>query len=457
MKSTAYEEARAFIDGLLTRDRPQPPPQDASRLRRVETLLRRLGDPHQAVPTVLIAGTKGKGSTAAMLASVFQAAGHRVGLYTKPHLVDYRERIRVDDALISPEDLTALVELARPHVEAMASDPMGLPTYFELSVALAFLYFARSRADLAIVEVGLGGRLDATNIADPIVSVITPVSYDHMDVLGGTLDQIAREKAGIIRTGGAVVSAPQSAEPLAAIIDVCTRHRAKLSLVNEVMRWQSLEASLHDQVFELAGPWGDYGRLRLPLVGAHQLTNAATAVTTAEVLAERGVGLTASAIRKGLATVKCPARVEVIGERPYVVIDVAHNPASLGALRQALEAMFAGRRLILVFGMVATHDHRACTSLIAPLADVVITTTPQHVKPLPARTLADEAARYAAQVEVIDDRQAAVRRALALARPDDVVVITGSFFLVGDVRDTLQRELRQQVGTQSVPGSKLAN
>ena len=176
-------------------------------------------------------------------------------------------------------------------------------------------------------------------------------------------------------------------------------------------------------------------------MGAHQLTNAATAVATAEVLAERGVTLAPGAIRSGLAAVRWPARVEVVGERPYVVVDVAHNPASLGALRQTLEAMFPGRRLILVFGMVATHDHRACTSLIAPLADVVITTTPQHVKPLPARVLAEEVARYAAQVEVIDDRLAAVRRALALARPDDVVVITGSFFLVGEVRDTLQREL----------------
>ena len=452
MKPTVYQDALAFIDGLLTRDRPQAALQDTIKLRRVEVLLHRLGDPHRAVRPVLIAGTKGKGSTAAMLASMFQAAGHRVGLYTKPHLVDYRERIRIDGALISPEDLAALVETARPHAEAMAGDPLGLPTYFELSVALAFLHFARLRVDLAIVEVGLGGRLDATNIADPLVSVITPVSYDHMDVLGGTLDQIAREKAGIIRTEGAVVSAPQSPEPRAAIIDVCARHRAQLWLVDEVMRWQALDATLYEQVFELAGPWGDYGRLRLPLVGAHQLTNAATAVAAAEVLAGRGVILRDGAIRRGLAAVRWPARVEVVGERPYIVVDVAHNPASLGALRQALETMFAGRRIILVYGMVATHDHRACTSLIAPLADVVIATTPQHVKPLPARTLAEEAARYAAQVEVIDDRHAAVGRALALARPDDVVVITGSFFLVGDVLEQL-KSTQSIRSTQSAPSA----
>src|SRR3989442_5356374 len=274
--SSAYEEARAFIDNLLTRDRPQAL-ADTIKLRRVEVLLHRLGDPHRAVRPVLIAGTKGKGSTAAMLASVFQAAGHRVGLYTKPHLVDYRERICIDGALISPEDLAALVETVRRHAEAMPGDPLGLPTYFELSVALAFLHLARSRVDLAIVEVGLGGRLDATNIADPLVSVITPVSYDHMDVLGGTLDQIAREKAGIIRTEGAVVSAPQSPEPRAAIIDVCARHRAQLWLVDEVMRLQALDSTLYEPVFQLARAWGRYGQRRLPLFRPHEPTNAAAA------------------------------------------------------------------------------------------------------------------------------------------------------------------------------------
>ncbi len=447
-----YQDALAYIDGLLTRERPRPVQgPDASKLRRAEEMLRRLGDPHRAMPTVLMAGTKGKGSTAAMLASVMQRAGSRVGLYTKPHLVDYRERIRVDGTLIGPGELAALVEASRPHVEAMAGHPLGLPTYFELSVVLAFLYFVRTRVDLAIVEVGLGGRLDATNAADPAVSVITPVSYDHMDVLGDTLDSIAREKAGIIRENGTVVSAPQSPEALAAIIDICARHGARLRLVDEVMHWQPQESTLHEQIFTLAGPRCDYGRLRLPLIGAHQLANAATAVAAAEALADRGFGFTVDAVRDGLAAVRWPAREEVLREHPCVMVDVAHNPASLSALRQTLETMFPNRRLILVFGMVATHDHRACTSLIAPLADVVIVTTPQHMKPLPARVLAEEVARYAARVEVIEDRLAAVERALALADAEDVVVVTGSFFLVGDVREVLQRNSVAPTRTDGKP------
>lgn len=446
-----YPDALAFIEGLLTRARPMAASPSTVKLRRTEELLDRLGNPHRRIRSVLVAGTKGKGSTAAMLACVLQAAGYRVGLYTKPHLVDYRERIRVDGDLIAPDALAGAVAMLQPHAEAMAGSPLGLPTYFEVSVALAFLHFAREQVDLALVEVGLGGRLDATNVADPAVSVITPVSYDHMDVLGTTLEAIAREKAGIIRPGGRVVSAPQSPEVLAAVIEICARQRARLWLADQVMHWRPRSSTLHEQTFELSGQRRDYGALTVPLVGAHQIVNAATAIATAEALVEQGLDISTDAVREGLAAVRWPARVEVVAERPYVVVDVAHNPASLGALRQALEAMFPGRRIILVFGMVATHDHRASTSLIAPLAGHVIVTTPQHVKPLPAPVLAEEVARYAPRVEVIEDRHAAVRRALALARPDDVVVVTGSFFLVGEVRESLQRRTISPARTHLQP------
>lgn len=429
------DEALAFIDGLLSRARPAAAADEQIKLRRAYDLLDRLGNPHRAVPTVLIAGTKGKGSTAAMMASILRAGGYRVGLYTKPHLTDYRERFRVDSDLIRPDALVEAVQAIRPHIEAMDSGPDGAPTYFEASVAIAFWYFLRSRVDLAVVEVGLGGRLDATNVADSVVSVIGLVSYDHMDVLGTTLDSIAREKAGIVRRSGAVVSAPQAPEARAAIIEVCARQHASLWLTDEIMAWEFLSGTLHDQQFTLRGPWRDYGRLRLPLVGTHQVENAATAVAAVEVLGERGFPLPSSAVAEGLAAVQWPARVEVIHERPYVVMDVAHNPASLAALRQTLEAIFPGRRIILVFGMVATHDHRASTSLIAPLAETVIVTTPLHAKPLPAAVLAEEVRRYTARVEVVEDRPAAVQRALALAGDEDVVVITGSFFLVGEVRE----------------------
>lgn len=442
----AFPDALTFIDGLLTRARPAADEQ--IRLRRTEALLRRIGEPHRAMPTVLVAGTKGKGSTAAMMAGMLHAAGYRVGLYTKPHLADYRERFRLNGALIPPDDLVREVAMIRPHIDALEATADGTPTYFEASVAIAFSYFARSQVDLAIMEVGLGGRLDATNVADPLVSVIAPVSYDHMEALGDTITSIAREKAGIVRPRRAVVSAPQVPEALAAIIDVCTARDAQLVLVDEVMAWAAQTSTLHEQTFTLRGPRRSYGRLRLPLVGAHQLGNAATAVAAVEMLEERGFAVSATAVRDGLADLRWPARVEVVHERPYVVLDVAHNPASLGALRQTLEQLFPGRRIIVVFAMVATHDHRACTSLIAPLASTVIVTAPRHVKPLPPEVLAAEVRRYTPAVEVIPDRAAAVDRALALAGDDDVVVITGSFFLVGEVHEALHRNGRWVTRTQ---------
>jgi dihydrofolate synthase/folylpolyglutamate synthase len=301
--------------------------------------------------------------------------------------------------------------------------------------------------DLALVEVGLGGRLDATNVADAILSVITPVSYDHMHVLGTTLKAIAREKAGIVRREGLVISAPQAPEALAAIIEICTRERAELRLVHERMRWGQESGSLHEQSFTLRSPLRDYGLLRLPLIGAHQVINAATAVAGLEALGERGLAVTEQAIRSGLAALSWPARVEVVQEHPFVVVDVAHNPASLAALRQTLETVFPGRRIILVFAMVATHDHHASTSLIAPIAETAIVTTPQHLKPLPASVLADEVRRYVSRVEIIEDREAAANRALELAGPEDVVVVTGSFFLVGEVRELLHRRALQATRT----------
>jgi len=436
-----FQDALAYLEGLLTRDRPSPAGDERIKLRRARALLERLGNPHR-LPTVLVAGTKGKGSTAAMMASILQAAGYRIGLYTKPHLVDYRERFQVDGQLITPEELCHGVEAMAPHVEAMAAGADGPPTYFEASVAMAFWYFRRRRVDLAIVEVGLGGRLDATNVADPLLSVITPVSFDHMDVLGTTLSSIAREKAGIIRPRGTVVSAPQAPEALAAIIDVCARQEAQLILVPAVIRIEPKATTLHDQTFLARSRRRSYGPLRLPLVGAHQQTNAATALAAVETLAGRGYPAEPQTVAAGLAVLRWPARVEVVHERPYVVVDVAHNPASLAALRQALESLFPGRRIILVFGMIATHDHRAGTSLIAPLAATAIVTTPLHARPLPAAVLAEEVRRYVAHVEVIEDRRAALDRALDIAGAEDVIVITGSFFLVGEARAVLHRNGR---------------
>jgi len=428
--------AVGYLLDLLDGRRFPRPAGRAANLARTERLLARLGDPQRDLPTVLIAGTKGKGSAAVMLGAMEAAAGRRIGLYTKPHLVDFRERIRINDDLVPEEDLAGLVEELRPHIEAGRSDPEGAPTYFEAAVAAALLHFRRRQVDLAIVEVGLGGRLDPTNICDPVLSVMMPISYDHTEILGRTLAAIAHEKAGIIRPGRSLVSAPQPPEAAQILRAVCAASGARLVPVGDRVQWSHGTMTPAGQQVDLRGA-AFYGRIDLPLVGRHQATNAATAVAAAEELIALGFPLPPEAVRRGLRAVRWPGRVEVVRTAPPVVIDVAHNVASMQALRDALQEVWPGRRLILVFGMVATHDHTAPAAVIAPLAEVVITTRPQHVRPLPPEVLAEAVRPYAPRVEAVEDRRAAVDRALSLAGPADLVCVTGSFYLAGDARMNL--------------------
>jgi len=432
-----YDDALRYVDGLITPDQARRPYHEV-KLARMRHLLASLGDPHTQFPSVLVAGTKGKGSTAAMIAEILRAARLRVGLTIKPHLVDYRERIRVGGQMISRADLVAVVEAVRPAVEAGRDRPWGPPTYVETTVAMAFLYFARRRVDVAVVEVGIGGRLDATNVLDPLVSVITPISYDHTEILGTTLTAIAREKAGIIRPGGRVVSAPQPEEAGAVIAEVCAAQGARLTLVGRDVGVTVGESSLEGVRAEIQGLRGRYD-VRVPLLGRHQGVNAATAITAVELLAEDGIPVPPEAVRRGLAAVRWPARVELVGTRPYTIVDAGHNPASMAALRDTLAELLGGRRLVLVFGMLETKDYHTVTGLIAPLAGLVVTTTPDNPHALPAAALADEVRRYTPNVVAVEDRREAIERALAETGPDDVLVVTGSFYLVGEARQWLNR------------------
>ncbi|TMI81493.1 MAG: bifunctional folylpolyglutamate synthase/dihydrofolate synthase [Bacillati bacterium ANGP1] len=415
-----YAAALAFLDGLITADRPRPPYSEV-KLARMRHLLGLIGDPHRRLKSVLVAGTKGKGSTAVMIAGMLRAQGLRTGLTVKPHLVEYRERIQINGQMISQADLAALVEIL----------PWGPPTYVETTVALALLHFVRREVDLAVVEVGIGGRLDATNVLDPLVSVITPISYDHMEILGETLTEIASEKAGIIRPRGRVVSAPQPDEAAATIEQVCRVQQARLVQVGRDVEVRATASTLSGVQATVQGLRAIYP-ITVPLLGRHQAINAGTAIAAVEALADCGITVAPDAVRRGLAAVRCPARIELIDSRPHTVIDVGHNPASMAALRDTLRALLGG-------GMLATKDYRSVTALIAPMADVVVTTTPHNPHALSADALADEVRTYAPTVIAVPDRRQAVERAQALAAPEDVLVITGSFYLVGEAREWLRR------------------
>ncbi|TMJ13023.1 MAG: bifunctional folylpolyglutamate synthase/dihydrofolate synthase [Bacillati bacterium ANGP1] len=432
-----YAAALRFLDGLIRADQPRQPYHEV-KLARMFHLLGLLGDPHRRLKTVLVAGTKGKGSTAVMIAGILRAQGLRIGLTVKPHLTDYRERIQLAGRMIPRAALATLVEQVRPAVEAGRALPWGPPTYVETTVAMAFLYFAQQQVDLAVVEVGIGGRLDATNVLDPLVAVLTPISYDHTEILGATLTEIATEKGGIIRAGGRVAASPQPDEALRTIARASEAQHARLVLVGRDVEARIEAVSLAGVRATIRGLRGTYP-IRLPLLGRHQGVNAATAIAAVELLADRVGPVSAGAVRRGLATVRWPARVELIETRPYTIVDMGHNPASMAALRETLQELLGGRRLVLVFGMLETKDYRTVTAMIAPLADAVVTTTPDNPHALPAAVLAAEVRKYTARVTALPDRRAAVEHGRALAGPEDVLVVTGSVYLVGEAREWLRR------------------
>jgi dihydrofolate synthase/folylpolyglutamate synthase len=398
-------------------------------LGRVVRLLTLLGNPHQRFHSVHVAGTKGKGSTSAMIASILSEAGHRAGLYTSPHLHTFRERIRLDGEMISADSVAALTERLQPLV-AQVPDL----TTFEIITALGFEYFAQSAVDVAVLEVGLGGRLDATNVVTPLVAVITPISFDHMQYLGHTLTAIATEKAGIIKPGVPVVSAPQPKEALAVIEATCRKRGSPLTVADRVWTRQMEEVTLHGQVFSTRRGNGKWSTYHLPLLGNHQLVNAVTALTTIDVLRRQGIDISAEAIANGLANVRWPGRLEIMGRHPWVVVDGAHNGDSAQKLAVALPALFSHRRMILVYGAMAGHSVPDMLAALLPIADEVILTRVDNPRGIDPADLLAEVQAHGREAECIIPVAAALERALDIASTEDMVCATGSLYVVADAR-----------------------
>ena len=398
-------------------------------LARVHRLLALMGDPQRSFRAVHIAGTKGKGSTAAMIEAVLRAAGHRAGLYTSPHLHTFRERIQVAGHLIPEDAVTRLVELMQPLVAQVE----GVTT-FEIITCLAFAWFAEQGVAWAVVEVGLGGRLDATNVLAPEVAVITSISYDHVAILGDTLAQIAAEKAGIIKPGVPVVSAPQPDEALAVIRDVCDRQAAPLTLVGHDWTWQPGAADLDGQAFTIYHGSRSSFELYLPLLGRHQLANATTAVAVLSLLEQNGLEIPAHALQDGLRAVRWPARLEILGREPFVVADGAHNGDSARKLLAALHALGGFRRLILVLGGSADHLTPDLMGALLPAATRAIAAQSSHPRAAGAAWIQARAAELGFQLEASESVSEALDLALAEASPQDLICCTGSLFVAADAR-----------------------
>jgi dihydrofolate synthase/folylpolyglutamate synthase len=436
-----YREALGWIysfsdterTGAFVRDRED-------NLRRERALLAALGDPQRAYGVTHIAGTKGKGSTAVMVASVLRAAGVRTGLYTQPDLHTFRERIRVDGDLIAEHQVSELV----PELQAALArigDQHGPYITYEVATALAFLHFQRAGAEHAVIEVGLGGRLDATNVVAPLVTAITSISYDHMNVLGNTLAQIATEKAGIIKPGVPVVCSAQAPEAVAVIQRISAERGAPLVLVGPegtagaayTYRPGPFDASA--QWLDVRGPARGYDALELGLLGAHQLENAAAALAVVEQLAAVGLPMTEDAIRAGLRAARWPARMQVVGERPWLVVDGAHNADSMTKLMASLRRHFRFERLVLVLGVLADKDlDGMARAVCAAEPGSVVVTAPQTPRALAPERIAVALRAVAADLPVREEAEAggALTTALATAGPDDLVCVTGSLYIASE-------------------------
>ncbi len=438
--SLTFAEATSYLDSFINYER-QPHvaySRETFDLAEFGRFLARLGNPHRRLKSVVVAGTKGKGSTAAMIAAMAQASGLRVGLYTSPHLCSIRERIRVDDEMVSEAAFANLVRDLIPHIDAAGMTGVRrFRTFFEILTAMAFVHFQRMGVDLTVLEVGLGGRLDATNVAAPLVSVITPISLDHTEVLGNTIPEIAREKAGIIKPHSLAVVAPQRPEALTVIRDVCRAQGARLLDVARELHWQPLAYRWDGSIFDLDGSVRSYPKLELPLAGPHQLQNAASAIATAEQLAAQGVPISVDGIRQGVKQVHWEGRLETVSRQPWIVLDGAHNRDSARSLGQALSTCFRYRRLILVLGISANKNLEGIIEELTPLAAVTMATRAMVPRAAPAQRVADLAAKWSGQIIVEEDTQRALAQAISETRPDDLLLVTGSLYLVGDAKRLL--------------------
>jgi len=454
-------------------------------LKRIKTFLKSLGNPQDRLNLIHVAGTNGKGSTCALIESVLIRAGYKVGLYTSPHLVRFNERIRINEREITDKKVAELVKRIKQRSgetekwrngETTKQNPRfpdspipRLPcalTFFEFTTAMAFLYFAEEKVDIAVIEVGLGGRLDATNVGSPIVSIITNIERDHEAILGSRITDIAFEKAGIIKGDGILISAEAKSATLKVLASECRRKRAAFYRLNrDFFIDDSEKAEVRGQkiggiTFSFKGRRRVFKDLKTNLLGKHQLQNAACALAALEVLEEDGYDITESAVRKGLENIFWPGRLEIVSKRPLIVLDCAHNPAGAAVLKHALQREFNYKRLFLILGIMADKDIKGIISTLAPIADTVILTCPKTERAASLEMLYKEimdlrVMNYELRMKdsnrkskilnrklkimLIEDVQEACRTAISMSKAGDMVCITGSIFTVGEARETLRQ------------------
>ncbi|MFV0442933.1 MAG: bifunctional folylpolyglutamate synthase/dihydrofolate synthase [Planctomycetaceae bacterium] len=442
--SASASAAAGFLLGRIDYEKT-PPAGNAPgtfRLARMADLLARFDNPQLAIPCVHIAGSKGKGSTAAMTAAMLSAAGYRTGLFTSPHIERFEERIQLNGAPIPSEQFAALVERLKPVAEEMDPLPLGGPTFFELTTALAWLYFAEVKTDIVVLEVGLGGRLDATNLCRPLVTIITSISRDHTKILGDTPEQIASEKAGIIKPGVPVLTGVTAAGPLQVIGDRAAEQGSPCYVLDRELEYvvtdeiQERPDELPRLGIDLTTPWSMLSQLPVPLPGEHQAGNTALAVSAINLLsATSPFVVQGGTIRRGLREVRWPLRIEVLSRQPLLIVDAAHNEASIAALVTTLQKLRVGRRI----GIVAISKDKDAATMLRLLTEAFGDLILTRFLGNPRAFSVDELTRLSgdstrARLHTAETPAAALTMARELATPADMICATGSFFLAAEVR-----------------------
>ena len=446
-----YQKAIQYLESFINYEKiPAYPYKQSLKLGRVKDFLRLIGNPQDRLSCIHVAGTKGKGSTCAFITYILREAGFKAGLYTSPHLSDFRERVRIltpvsrlqapscdFEGMISRMELAGLVNRLKPLINKYNKiSKYGALSFFEVYTALAFVYFKEKKVDFAVLETGLGGRLDATNVVRPLVCAITPISYEHTQKLGNTLRQIAAEKAGIIKgRTSIVISSSQEKEAATVIKNKCKKEGARLYKVGKDILYTK-----HGRMFDLEGIWGRYKNLQIRLLGEHQIVNAAVATGVIEALRNYNINISADSIRDGLFNTLWPGRCEVASRNPLIVLDGAQNAASAKVLKRAIEDNFRYRNLILVLGISKDKDIKGICRQLCPLAQKVILTQADNpraadIEVLERIILSSRQQVTTSQVIKTKNVKQAKKEALKIAKKEDLVLVTGSLFVVGEFRD----------------------
>jgi len=453
-----FKEAQDYLHSFVNYEtKVEFPYKESFKLERIQDFLKSLGNPQNAIKSIHIAGTKGKGSTCAYVANILKEAGFITGLYTSPHLNSFRERIRILDSsvqdqnpepyfsgMISEDDVCVYVEKLKTAADQFnEKSQWDKLSFFEVYTALAFLYFKDKNVDFVVLETGLGGRLDATNTTDPLVCAITPISFEHIQKLGNTLEAIAKEKAGIIKNKNqVVVSAIQPDEALKAIKKRCQEFDAKLYVVGKDIFFEELFSDINGQVFNYFDSFSEYTNLRTGLLGRHQLINAATAIGIVDALRLFNFIVPAEAIKKGLETTFWPGRFEVIDKDPFVILDGAQNSASAEALKNTIKKIFGEQKTTLILGISQDKDLKGVCKALEPIAKTVILTKADNPRASEPKNLLGFFSENQ-DIKTTSGVKEALELSKAISLENDIILVTGSLFVVGEARDLWSRKIKQ--------------